>query len=120
MMVIRVLGKNLSENKVLPFALAGSIYGVGIKRAMQICAQAGIDPTTRVKTLEEQDAIRIQNAIKELGFLVASDLQREERNHNRRLASIRCYRWIRRENGLPSRGQRTRSNANSAYNARRT
>jgi len=118
-MVIRVLGKNLNENKVLPFALAASVYGIGIKRATAICVQAGIDPTTRVKTLQDQDALRIQDAIKQLGYLVATDLEREERNNRRRLGGIRPYRFIRQENGLPCRGQRTRSNANTAHRARR-
>lgn len=118
-MAIRVLGTDLKRDKIFPFALAAQIYGIGIKRAMIICEKAGIDPKIRVKDLHESDAISVQNAIKELGYIVANDLQRERKNHDRRLASIRCYRWLCRERGIPSRGQRSRSNGNTAHRARK-
>ena len=113
-MAIRIFGKNLNDKQVLPYGLASAVYGIGINRAMKVCEKANLSLTMRVKELKDSDAMLIQNAIKDLGYVVASDLQREERNHDRRLASIRCYRWLCRERGIPSRGQRTRSNGNTA------
>lgn len=113
-MAIRVLGENLNDKKTVPFALAASVYGVGIKRAKLICVKAGIPENKRVKDLNDQDALIIQNAIKDLGYVVSTDLERVIRGHNRRLSSIRCYRWLCRERGVPSRGQRSRSNGNTA------
>jgi small subunit ribosomal protein S13 len=113
-MAIRVLGENLNDKKLVPFALAAAVYGIGIKRAQDICKKANIPETKRVKDLNDQDALLIQDAIKDLGYIVSNDLERLVRSHNRRLSSIRCHRWLCRERGVPCRGQRSRSNGNTA------
>lgn len=117
--MFRVFNEDLDNNKALQFALAAKIYGLGQRRALDVCVKAGLDPRIRVKTLKETDANAIMKAVNDLGYLVETDLRRAVKYADRRLASIRCERWIRREKGLPCRGQRTHSNGNTASRSNR-
>jgi small subunit ribosomal protein S13 len=111
-MSIRVLGADLQSNKKLPYALT-RIYGIGIYRAFEVCKMAGIDPDIRVSQLTGQDALNLTKVISEK-YVVQDELKREELSARRRLIQLRTRRGIRMRNGLPVRGQRTRSNAATA------
>jgi small subunit ribosomal protein S13 len=112
-MAIRVLGTDLQPKKKLPYALT-KIYGIGLYRAYQICALAKLDPNKRVSELSSPDALTLTNAIGELNYEVQDQLRRKVLMDKRRLISTRAWRGVRAQNGLPCRGQRTRSNAETA------
>lgn len=86
------------------------IYGIGPKFAKEILEAAKVDPTTRVKDLTEAELTKIRNVI-DKEYTVEGDLQRIVTNNIKRLKDIGAYRGLRHKNGLPSRGQRTRTNA---------
>lgn len=112
----RIAGVNLPAQKHTVIGLT-SIYGVGNTRAQQICEAAKVDPTKKVRDLNdaEQDALRA-----EVGkFVVEGDLRREIGMNIKRLMDLGCFRGIRHRRGLPLRGQRTKTNARTRKGPRR-
>lgn len=85
------------------------IYGIGPVHAANILTNTGVDPTTRVKDLTEGELQKIREEI-DKNFTVEGDLQRLVSNNIKRLKDINAYRGLRHKNGLPTRGQRTRTN----------
>ena len=104
----RIAGINIPVHKHTVIGLT-AIYGIGVPRAKHICVESGIDPTTKVKDLTEQ----------ELNFTVESDLRREVSMNIKHLMDMGCNRGIRHRRGLPLRGQRTRTNARTRKGPRR-
>ena len=86
------------------------IYGIGPHYAAKILDAAKVEPTTRVKDLTEAELTKIRNIIDE-DYTVEGDLQRMVTNNIKRLKDIGAYRGLRHKNNLPSKGQRTRTNA---------
>jgi small subunit ribosomal protein S13 len=105
----RIAGVDLPRDKQVLYAIQ-SIYGVGPKRAGEIVEKAGIDPTIRIKDLTEDQIGHLRSTI-DSDYEVEGDLRREIYSNIRRLMEIGCYRGLRHRRGLPTRGQRTRSNA---------
>ncbi len=105
----RIAGVNIPTNKKVEIALQ-SIYGIGPKRALQLCDLVGIEPTRKVYELSEEEVIKIRERIDSL-YLVEGDLRREVSMNIKNLMDIKCYRGIRHMRRLPVRGQRTHTNA---------
>ncbi|MBS1716703.1 MAG: 30S ribosomal protein S13 [Armatimonadetes bacterium] len=105
----RISGIDLPRDKAILYALP-ILYGIGRKNAAEIIEKAGVDPRTKVKDLSDQDVAHLRTII-ESDFQVEGDLRREVQGNIRRLIEINCYRGVRHRRGLPTRGQRTRSNA---------
>lgn len=93
------------------------IYGIGPKFASNILAATKIEPTTRVKDLTEAELKKLRDEI-DSNYNVEGDLQRVVANNVKRLKDIQSYRGIRHKNNLPSRGQRTRTNARTRRGTR--
>jgi small subunit ribosomal protein S13 len=104
----RIAGVDLPREKAILYALP-LLYGIGRKNAADIIEKIGLDPRRKVKELTEVEVGKIREAIDE--YSVEGDLRREVFGNIRRLMEIGCYRGIRHRRGLPTRGQRTRSNA---------
>jgi small subunit ribosomal protein S13 len=112
----RIAGINIPVQKHTVIALT-SIYGIGRTRAQQICAAAGIDPSTKVKDLSDGE---VETLREEVGkFVVEGDLRREISMNIKRLMDLGCYRGLRHRRGLPLRGQRTKTNARTRKGPRR-
>ena len=82
--------------------------------------EAEIDPNLRTQDLSEQDLSKIMNVILERKYLVEGDLRRDVTANLKRLQSIRSYRGLRHQRGLPVRGQRTITNARTRKGGRKT
>lgn len=105
----RIAGVTIPTEKQVQISLT-YIYGIGPVFARAILGATKVDPATRVKDLTESELIRIREEIDQ-NYNVEGDLQRLVSNNIKRLKDINAYRGIRHKNGLPSRGQRTRTNA---------
>lgn len=79
----------------------------------------GVDRNTRVRDLSDREIAAIREAIDRL-VKVEGDLRREVQQNIRRLIEIGSYRGVRHRRGLPTRGQRTRSNARTRKGPKRT
>ena len=106
----RIAGIDLPKEKRVEIGLT-YVYGIGRKTANDILAKAGVNPDTRVKDLTDDDEAKIRDAIEQLGVAVEGDLRREVALNIKRMVEIDCYRGRRHKNGLPVRGQRTKTNA---------
>jgi len=105
----RISGVTIPAEKQAWVALT-YVYGIGSKSARDILAKANVEATTRVKNLTDGEVARIQDIIN-ADYLVEGDLQRLVSGNIKRLKDIKAYRGIRHTQNLPSRGQRTKTNA---------
>ncbi len=113
----RIAGIDLPLNKRSEIGLT-YIYGIGRPRATRICVEAGVDPNKRIKDLDEDEVRKIREIITEEGK-VEGDLRRDIGMDIKRLMEINCYRGMRHRRGLPSRGQRTHTNARTRKGPRK-
>ena len=114
----KILGLDIPGKKRIEYSLR-YIYGIGLSRAQDIIAKAGIDPVKRADDLTAEEMARITSILQE-GYVLEGDLRREVAQNIRRLISIQSYRGIRHRKGLPVRGQRTHTNARTRKGVRRT
>ena len=105
----RISGVTIPDGKQIHVALT-YVYGIGPKTAADIIAVAKVEPTVRVKDLTDAEVSRIQEAINDK-YTVEGELQRIVATNIKRLKDINAYRGLRHKQNLPSRGQRTRTNA---------
>ena len=113
----RINGVDLPREKRVEIGLT-YLYGIGRTSATKICAEVGIDPSTRVRDLTEEEVAKIRDYI-DANYTVEGDLRRERRQNIARLMEIGCYRGLRHRKGLPVHGQRTHTNARSRKGPRR-
>ena len=112
----RVAGVNLPLNKRAEIGLT-YVHGIGRSTANQILEQVGVDPDTYVKDLTEEETVKLREAVEALE--VEGDLRRERSQNTKRLSEIGSYRGLRHRRGLPTRGQRTKTNARGRKGPRR-
>ena len=112
----RIAGVNLPVQKHTWVALT-HIYGIGRTRAQQICAAAGVEPSTKVRDLTEPEVEKVRAEVAKVS--VEGDLRREVAMNIKRLMDLGCYRGLRHRRGLPVRGQRTKTNARTRKGPRR-
>ncbi len=105
----RISGVTIPDNKQIHVALT-YVYGIGPKIAADIIEHTKIDPTVRAKDLTDAEISKIQEFVNEK-FTVEGDLQRIVTANIKRLKDIGAYRGLRHARSLPSRGQRTKTNA---------
>ena len=105
----RISGVTIPAEKQVWIALT-YIYGIGRKHSRDILAAANIEPTTRVKDLTEAEEQKLREII-DRDYTTEGDLQRLVTNNIKRLKDVGAYRGLRHKAGLPTKGQRTRTNA---------
>lgn len=105
----RLAGVNIPDEKQVQIALT-YVFGIGPKTSRDILDSTKIDPTVRVKDLTDAEIARIQDLIG-ASYTIEGELQRVITGNIKRLRDINAYRGLRHKNNLPSRGQRTRTNA---------
>ncbi len=105
----RISGVTIPTDKQVWVALT-YVYGIGPKTSHNILAVAKVEPTVRVKDLTDAEIGRIQEIINEK-YTVEGELQRIVVGNIKRLKDINSYRGLRHKANLPSRGQRTKTNA---------
>ena len=114
----RIAGIDLPPNKQIWVGLT-YIHGIGETRSREILERAGVDVTVKVKDLGADEARKIRELIQDGGRLVEGDLRKDVTQNIKRLIEIGSYRGMRHRRGLPTRGQRTHTNARSRKGPRR-
>lgn len=114
----RIAGVDLPNEKRIEAGLT-YIYGIGWATSRDILEKTGINPSTRVKDLTEEEAGKIRKVI-ENDYMVEGDLRRDVSMNIKRLMEIGCYRGIRHRRGLPVRGQKTKTNARTRKGPKKT
>lgn len=105
----RISGVTIPDGKQVWVALT-YVHGIGQKTAYDIIGKASVEPTTRVKDLTDAEIGRIQDILS-ADYMVEGELQRLVSGNIKRLKDIKAYRGQRHNSNLPSRGQRTKTNA---------
>jgi len=108
-MAARISGVTIPADKQIWVSLT-YVYGIGPKTADDILAAAKVERTKRTKDLTDAEVGRIQDYINE-HLTVEGELQRIVAANIKRLKDIKAYRGLRHAMNLPSRGQRTKTNA---------
>lgn len=105
----RILGVDIPKEKRIEASLP-YIYGIGPKNVRNILDQANIDYNRRAKDLSDEEISKITSIIQN-GYITEGDLRRDVTENVKRLIDIGNYRGLRHRKGLPSRGQRTKTNS---------
>ena len=112
----RVAGVNIPDGKHAGVSLT-YIFGIGRSRALDICLNAGVSPSTKIGDLKEDEIETIRNEVGK--FVVEGDLRREIATDIKRLMDLGTYRGIRHSRHLPVNGQRTKTNARTRKGPKR-
>ena len=114
----RIAGVDLPDNKKVDIALT-YLFGIGRNNVKIILQKTAVSDSTRMKELTESEVGKIQKII-DSEFKIEGDLRSEIAGNIKRLKEIGSYRGLRHTKNLPSRGQRTRSNARTKRGKRQT
>jgi len=116
--VARIAGVDIPREKRLEISLT-YIFGIGRTTSGQVCEGTGIDPSTRVRDLTDEEVTRLRNWI-DANLKVEGDLRRDVSTDIKRKMEIGSYQGIRHRRGLPVRGQRTHTNARTRKGPKKT
>ena len=114
----RISGVDIPREKRLEIALT-YIFGIGRARAQEICRRTGVDTSTRVRDLTDEEVSRLRNDI-DTNLKVEGDLRRDVAQDIKRKIEIGCYQGVRHRRGLPVHGQRTHTNARTRKGPKKT
>lgn len=114
---MRISGITIPDTKRLEYALT-AVHGIGHSRAKSILTELKIEvnKTTQDLSTDEENAIRE----KVESFTIEGELKREVSSNIKRLKDIQAYRGTRHAKRLPSRGQRTKTNARTLKGVKKT
>jgi small subunit ribosomal protein S13 len=113
----RISGVDIPNEKPIKVSLT-YVYGIGKNTALKLLKSANIDPNLRANKLT---GTQIQSLVSLLDKTpVEGDLRKIVRDNIQRLKRIGSYRGMRHIAGLPTRGQRTRTNGRSSRGKRKT
>ncbi len=114
----RIAGVDIPREKRTVIALT-YIFGIGDTLAAEICTNAGVDASRRVRDLTDEEVSKLRTYIDE-NLQVEGDLRRDIQQDIKRKMEIGAYQGIRHRRGLPVRGQRTHTNARTRKGPRKT
>ena len=114
----RIAGVNLPREKRLEVALT-YIYGIGRSTAVKVADGVGISRDTKVNDLTDGEVTKLRDYI-DANLQVEGDLRRERQQAIKRLSEIGAYRGLRHRRGLPTHGQRTKTNARTRKGPKKT
>lgn len=115
---MRILGITIPDEKRLEIGLT-TVFGIGRARAHKILKEAKIDFGAKAKDLNTDEENAIRNIVEK--YRLEGDLKREVSANIKRLKDIKAYRGLRHAHGLPSRGQRSKTNSRTRRgNVRKT
>ncbi len=114
----RIAGVNIPDNKRIEIALT-YVFGIGRTTAQNVLKSTKIDPATKANKLSPDDVNKLKDFI-EKNYKIEGDLKRDIMFDVKRLKDIKSYRGSRHIKGLPSKGQRTKTNSRTRRGNKRT
>lgn len=114
----RIAGVDLPREKRVEIGLT-YIFGLGRSKSNEILTKTGVNPDTRIRDLTDDEISRLREII-DKEYKVEGDLRRETALNIKRLIEIGSYRGRRHRQGLPVRGQRTKTNARTRKGPKKT
>nr|QCI05029.1 ribosomal protein S13 [Callithamnion tetricum] len=114
----RIAGVDLPNNKRIEIGLT-YIYGIGLSKSKEILQKINLDPNISIINLNDDQIIAIRNILNN-EYQLEGDLKRLETMNIKRLIETGSYRGRRHRMGLPTRGQRTRTNGRTGRGDKKT
>lgn len=116
--MIRISGIIIPDNKKIAVALT-HVFGIGPARSASTLAKTGIDGDIRTKDITDEQASALRSEI-EKKYRVEGELKHEKKMNVKRLMEISCYRGVRHQRSLPTKGQRTKTNSRTVRGNKRS
>jgi len=113
----RIAGVELADKWRVDFALT-RIKGIGWALSKKIMEKIGMNTTKRISDMTPEEQAKITTELD--AYLTEGELARKVKTDIVRLQSVGTYRGLRHSRGLPTRGQRTKSNARTKKGKRKT
>ena len=113
----RISGVEIEDNLRIDYALT-KLKGIGWVLSKKVLASLKIDPSKKVSEIKADEIAKITAGVE--AYPIEGELARVVRGNILRLKQISSYRGVRHTRGLPSRGQRTRTNARTKRGKRKT
>ena len=118
----RLAGVDIPNDKRVLISLT-YIHGIGRTTSTKLLERANVNPNARVKELADEEIGRLRQVLDKAStdteILIEGDLRREVAMNIKRLQEIGTYRGLRHRRGLPTRGQRTRTNGRARRGPKR-
>lgn len=114
---MRISGINIPDDKQIAYGLT-AVYGIGLARAKEILTGHNIDVTVKPTTLTTEQENAVRESVE--AFTIEGELKRSIAANIKRLKDIGSYRGSRHAKRLPTRGQRTKTNARTLKGAKKT
>jgi len=109
--MVYILNTPISGNKKFLNAVT-KLYGIGLVRSLKLASILGLHPSSKVNVLNFTKLHRLTRLI-ERSFLVDFELKRRLTLNLSFLKTAKTYRGFRHSSGMPTRGQRTHTNAST-------
>lgn len=113
----RIAGIELQDNIRIDYGLT-RIKGLGWTLSRKILKSIKIPSEKRIKDLSSDEISKISGELE--NFLIEGELAGKTRENITRLQRVGSYRGLRHSRSLPTRGQRTRTNARTKRGKRKT
>ncbi|MDZ7611514.1 MAG: 30S ribosomal protein S13 [Candidatus Moranbacteria bacterium] len=116
-MAVRIARVTIPNEKRIEIALT-YIYGIGLSRSQKILEKLSVDGNKRTKDLTAEEINKLREEL-ENRYTLEGELKRQVQMNVKRLKENSSYRGKRHVAGLPSRGQRTKTNTRTAKRFRK-
>ena len=113
----RISGVDIPADKQIGISLT-YIKGIGHTLAGELLNKVGIGQTVKARDLTEEELSKIASTLED-NYVTEGRLRREVQQNITRLKEINSYRGMRHKRGLPTRGQRTKTNSRTRKGARK-
>lgn len=115
--MVYILETELLEDKSIYFSLT-KVFGIGQFQSFLLCKKLGLSHNCKLRNLTSDQVIKLIKFIENSNLLINSHLKKSKIMVTQNLVQIKAYRGIRKIRGLPVRGQRTHTNAKTAFKFR--
>ena len=113
----RITGVDIPADKHVSISLT-YIRGIGHTLSLELLNRVGISPSVKARDLTEEERSKIASILGD-DYVTEGRLRREVQQNITRLKEINCYRGMRHKRGLPTRGQRTKTNSRTRKGPRK-
>lgn len=115
--MIYLFESELPNNKSIFFAMT-HVFGIGNSQAFLICQKLGFSKNLKVRDLSKEQVQKLVSTIENSNLIIMDDLKKLKLLKFKKLLSIKSYKGLRLNQGLPVRGQRTHTNARTSRKRR--
>jgi small subunit ribosomal protein S13 len=116
--MIYIFETEILNNKPIYFSLQ-KIYGIGKKQSNLLCKKLGFSYNLKTSNLSSDQLVKLIKSIEKSQLILTNELKKYQSLSLRTLIDIKSYKGLRRLKGLPVRGQRTHTNAQTAKKVKR-